>query len=93
MTQRRSCWQETEELVGELNLVVKGWGNYFRLGSVSKAYRIVDSHARHRLRQWLCHKHKVQGQGRNCFKDEYLYEQLGLFRLECFSTNLPWAKA
>jgi len=93
MTQRRWCWKETEELVGELNLVIKGWGNYFRLGSVSKAYRSVDSHARNRLRRWLCHKHKVKGQGRNRFNDEYLHEKLGLFRLMRFSTNLPWAKA
>jgi hypothetical protein len=46
MTQRNWCWKETEELVGELNLVVRGWGNYFRLGSVSKAYRTVDGHVR-----------------------------------------------
>jgi len=93
MTQRKQCWKETEQLVGELNLVVKGWGNYFRLGSVSKAYRAVDSHTRHRLRQWLCHKHKVKGHGRNRFKDEYLHQKLGLIRLERFSTSLPWAKA
>ena len=93
MTQRQWCWKETEELVGELNLVLKGWGNYFRLGSVSKAYRAVDSHTRHRLRQWLCHKHKVRSKDRNRFWDEYLSQELGLFQLESFSTNLPWAKA
>jgi group II intron reverse transcriptase/maturase len=93
MTQRKWCWKDKEDLVGELNLVVKGWGNYFRLGSVSKAYRTVDSHTRHRLRQWLCHKHKVRAQDRNCFWDEYLYQKLGLLRLERLNTNLPWAKA
>ena len=93
MTERKGCWKETEELVGELNLVVKGWGNYFRLGSVSKADRAVDGHVRYRLRRWLCHKHKVKGQGRNCFRDEYLYQKLGLFRLERFGANLPWATA
>jgi hypothetical protein len=93
MTQRQCCWKETEELVGELNLVIQGWGTYFRLGAVSHAYRVVESHTRDRLRQWLCHKHKVPGHGRNRFNDEYLYQKLGLFRLECFSTNLPWAKA
>ena len=93
MTQRRWCWKETEDLVGELNLVLKGWGNYFRLGSVSKAYRAVDSHTRHRLRQWLCHKHKVRASERNRFWDQYLYQELGLLRLQRFSTNLPWAKA
>jgi RNA-directed DNA polymerase len=93
MTQRKWCWKETEELVGDLNLVIKGWGNYFQLGSVSKAYRSVDSHARNRLRRWLCRKHKVKGQGRNRFDDEYLHAKLGLVRLARFSTNLPWAKA
>jgi len=60
---------------------------------MSKAYRSVDRRARNRLRRWLCHKHKVKGQGRNRFNDEYLHEKLGLFRLMRFSTNLPWAKA
>ena len=93
MTQQKWCWKETEDLVGELNLVLKGWGNYFRLGSVSKAYRAVDSHARHRLRQWLCNKHKVSGAGRNRFRDEHLYQKLGLFRLQNYSKTMPWAQA
>ena len=37
-----------------------GSANYFRLGPVSKAYRAVERHARKRLRQWLCAKHKEQ---------------------------------
>jgi len=37
MTRRQSWGKETEGLVGDLNLVLKAWGNYFRLGSVSKA--------------------------------------------------------
>ena len=93
MTQAKLCWRETEEVVGELNLVLRGWANYFRLGAVTKAYRAVDGHARYRLRQWLCCKHKAYGQGRNRFPDEYLYGKLGLFCLSEFSTNLPWAKA
>ncbi|MGA8659655.1 MAG: group II intron reverse transcriptase/maturase [Chthoniobacterales bacterium] len=51
MTRRQTCGRETEEVVGELNLVLKGWANYFRLGSVSKAYRAVDRHTRNRLRR------------------------------------------
>jgi RNA-directed DNA polymerase len=93
MTQRQWCWKETKVLVGELNRVLKGWGNYFRLGSISKAYRAVDSHTRHRLRQWLCQKHKVRASERNRFWDQYLYQELGLLRLQRFSTNLPWANA
>jgi hypothetical protein len=93
MTQRQGSWRDTQELVGELNQVIRGWANYFRLGAVSKAYRGVDGHTRHRLRQWLCAKHKLSGQGRIRYSDEYLYETLGLVRLQLYSTNLPWAKA
>jgi RNA-directed DNA polymerase len=93
MTRCQSCRRETEELVGELNLVLKGWANYFCLGSTSKAYRAVDSHVRHRLRQWLCRKHQHPGSGKLCFPDEHLYQELGLWRLQTYSTTLPWANA
>jgi RNA-directed DNA polymerase len=93
MTQRQECWKETEDLVGELNLVAKGWANYFCLGSVSQAYRNVDNHLRTRLRQWLCDKHKVQGRGWKRFNDEHLYQKLGLVRLQKLNANLPWANA
>ena len=93
MTQRTLGWKETEVLVADLNQKLQGWANYFRLGSVHKAYRIVDGHVRYRLRRWLCHKHKVQGQGKNRFRDEYLNTELGLIRLERLKTNRPWANA
>ena len=92
-TQREANGRETEEMIGELNLMLKGWANYFRLGSVSKAYESVDSHVRNRLRQWLGRKHKIKGRVENQFPDEYLYQQLGVIRLTHYRNNLPWAKA
>ena len=47
------------EVVHTLNRIMIGWANYFCLGPVSKAYRAVERHARRRLRQWLCAKHKL----------------------------------
>jgi hypothetical protein len=49
---------------------------------VSKAYRNVDSHVRHRVRQWLCAKFKVPGHGRRRFSDQYLHQTLGLYQLQ-----------
>jgi RNA-directed DNA polymerase len=69
--------------------MLSGWANYFCLGPVSKAYRTVDIHARHRLRQWLCAKHKVKGQGTTRFPDEYLEQALGLVRLQAMTRNFP----
>lgn len=93
LTERCRLKNETTEVVGELNALLRGWGRYFCLGPVSKAYRAVDAHARHRLRQWLCRKHRVRGAGTGQFPDEHLYKTLGLVRLSQTTANLPWAKA
>ena len=68
--------------MGRINSKLRGWSNYFRIGTVSKAYRNVDSHVRYRVRQWLCVKFKVQGQGKKRFSVEHLYQKLGLDRLQ-----------
>ncbi|MFC1759681.1 group II intron maturase-specific domain-containing protein [Planctomycetota bacterium] len=84
---------EVEEIVGRLNRKLNGWSNYFRLGPVSKAYAVVDSHSRKRLRQWLCRKHKVSGLGTSRFPDKHLHNQLNLVQLSAKTRNLPRAKA
>jgi len=93
MTSRRWTLLDSADRVARLNRMLVGWANYFCLGPVSKAYRAVDYHARHRLRQWLCAKHKVKGQGTSRFPDEYLDQVLGLVKLQVRTRNLPWAKA
>lgn len=92
LTASRMTLLEANEIVRRLNRLLIGWSNYFCLGPVSKAYRAVDAHACHRLRQWLRHKHKLAGQGTSRYPDEYLYDTLGLVRLSVRTRNLPWAK-
>jgi hypothetical protein len=70
-----------------------GWANYFYLGPVSKAYRAVELHTRRRLRQWLCAKHQVSGQGTGQYSDATLHEGLGLVRLTRRTASFPWAKS
>ncbi|MCP5119201.1 MAG: group II intron reverse transcriptase/maturase [bacterium] len=93
MTSRRWTLLTPADRVARLNRMLTGWANYFCLGPVSKAYRAVDAHARYRLRQWLCAKHKVKGQGTSRFPDEYLDQTLGLVKLESRTRNFPWANA
>ena len=93
MTTRRWTQQPVQERVYQINRKLVGWSNYFCLGPVSKAYRAIDQHARRRLRQWLCAKHKVQARGTSRFPDEYLYQRLGLKRLEERTRGFSWANA
>ena len=84
-------WLDTDELVGRLNQLMRGWANYFRLGTVTKAYRKVTAHACHRLRQWLVRKHKVQRSKWTRYGDCYLHDTLGLLRLQRRPLNLSCA--
>jgi group II intron reverse transcriptase/maturase len=92
-TSRRWLWTDVEDRVARLNRMLLGWSHYFCLGPVSAAYRAVDRHARHRLRQWLRGKHKLKSRGTTRFPDEYLHDVLGLVRLSDLPKTFPWAKA
>jgi len=72
---------DPEKVVETLNRMMNGWANYFCLGSVSKAYRVIEHHARRRLRQWLCRKHQLKWPAIHRIPDRYIDHQLGLVRL------------
>ena len=82
LTARGTTWLEVEAQIGRINRKLRGWSNYFRIGTVSQAYRNIDSHVRYRVRQWLCAKFKVPGQGKTRYPDAYLYRELRLDQLQ-----------
>ncbi len=82
LTRSNRVLLDTDMVIRSINQKLTGWGNYFSLGPVSGAYRIVDAHATHRVRRWLCRKHKKPGQGTRTFSYDYLHQQLGLVSLE-----------
>jgi RNA-directed DNA polymerase len=93
LTDHTTGWQEATELVGKMNRTLRGWANYFQVGSVSRAYRAIDTYTASRLRRWLRKKHKVRRVGFAVYPPAYLYETLGLVRLPRLKRDLPCSKA
>src|SRR5213078_2890656 len=92
-TGRNKTLLAQETVITTLNRIMIGWANYFCLGPVSHAYRAVERHARKRLRQWLCAKHKLRGQATKQFSVTALHQVLGLVELTTRTSSLPWAKS
>jgi len=93
LTTRSRVSVPPDDLIRQINPLLRGWVGYFHYRNCSKAMSEVKVHAEQRLRIWLRNRHKVRSwkEGYARFPDACLYGDYGLFKVP---TTAGWtAKA
>ncbi len=71
-----------EEVRDRLNQKLRGWAEYFGLGSTARAYRVLDGYVYDRVRHFLRRRHQVFSQGTRQFPEERVFSSLDVIRLQ-----------
>jgi group II intron reverse transcriptase/maturase len=62
ITTRKRLSNPIEEVIRFLNMVIRGWRNYFRIGNSTKKYQDLDRYVGERLRRWVRSQKGTRGQ-------------------------------
>jgi len=80
---------KVEEVIEQLNPVIRGWVNYFKIANSSKKFGKIRLYAAKKVRKFMRRRRGKSGYGYKKYPDDYLYNRLGLYR----DYRLHWAKA
>jgi RNA-directed DNA polymerase len=81
---RRYQSQPAGRLIAEINPILRGWVNYFRIGNASRCLAYVRLWVEQRVRRHLVRRHLMRARGRRGFgwkrwSTAWFHERLGLF--------------
>jgi hypothetical protein len=77
---RRASWP-LEEVVKDLNPVLRGWGNYFRYGNSTRKFQTLDAYVHMRLARLASTKYGLHGFNWTTHFTYGWLSELGIYRL------------
>ena len=80
-TARRYAGRKLEDVVADLNPVLRGWGAYFRYGNSTRKFSAIDSHVNQRMAKLASVKHGLRGWNWTTRFTYRWLNQLGIYRL------------
>ena len=78
-------WPEVRD---RLNMILRGWSNYFRHGTTVFAHKAVDNYVCDRVRHLLRRRHKIGSRGGTNFSGAVVFGKLGVFRMRDLSRRV-----
>lgn len=75
---RRRSWP-VDHVIGQINPILRGWVNYFRIGNSSRCFDYVKHWVEKKVRRHLMRARLWRGFGWERWSREWLYEVLGLY--------------
>jgi len=80
---------KVDRIIRELNPVIRGWTNYFKIANSSKKFGKIKLYAANKVRKFMRRRGGKSGYGYKKYPDDYLYKRLGLYR----DYRVSWVKA
>jgi len=76
---RRTRSQSMRTVIDQINPVLRGWVNYFRIGNSSRCFGFIRNWVEKKIRRHLMRARQRKGFGWKRWSNQFLYERLGLF--------------
>jgi len=85
-------WQrpvKVGQVVKELEPVLRGWVNYFKIANSAKKFGKIKFYTAQRIRKFMRKRRQKAGYGYKEYPDKYLYDKIGVYN----NYRVCWAKA
>ena len=76
---RRNVSQPVGKVIDEINPILRGWANYFRVGHSNRCFSMVKHWVEKKIRRHLMRSRQRSGMGWKRWSREWIYVTLGLF--------------